>query len=199
MSNANDKAWENFLNPDIIRPSLIIASLYIAAYELLKNTVVDRIKTFFMVGIDQHGVQIDSEYASEVQSRNASPTYASLDWLKEMKAIDENDVEVFERVKKTRNCLAHEIVNLLTRGLPPDLHIRFSEMVALIDKIEKWWIVNVEIPVNPDFDGKDIDTDGILPGPVMGLRALMDIALGSEADSKRYLDEFLRRKDPGVK
>jgi hypothetical protein len=34
---------------------------------------------------------------------------------------------------------------------------RFHELVALLKKIEVWWVVNMEIPVNPDFDGKEID------------------------------------------
>lgn len=78
-------------------------------------------------------------------------------------------------------------------GLPSDLPARFSEMVSLLDKIERWWIVNVEITTDPQFDGQEIDEEGIIPGPIIGLRLMMDIALGSEEDSRKYLDEFMRR------
>jgi len=186
-------SWEHFLNPEVLRPNLIIASLYIAAFELLKSTIVDRIRSFYFIGFDQNGLRIDPEYQTEVLSRNRSPVYASLEWLKESHAIDDNDIVVFERVKKCRNDFAHAIAGMLMNGLPSDLPARFSEMVSLLDKIERWWIVNVEIATDPQFDGQEIDEQGIIPGPVIGLRLMMDIALGSDEESRKYLDEFMRR------
>jgi hypothetical protein len=55
---------------------------------------------------------------------------------------------------------------MLMEGLPTDFAERFGDMTTLLDKIERWWIVNVEIPTNPDFDGKheEIDESGIIPG-----------------------------------
>jgi len=54
--------------------------------------------------------------------------------------------------------------------------------------------LNVEIPTDPDFNRKDIDADGIIPGPIMTLRLLTDIVLGSEEESKYYFNEFIKRK-----
>jgi hypothetical protein len=42
----------------------------------------------------------------------------------------------------------------------------------------------------PQFDGEHIDEGGIIPGPMMALQLMMDIALGSEEDSRKHLDEF---------
>ena len=66
-------------------------------------------------------------------------------------------------------------------------------MLALLRKIEVWWITNVEIPVNPDFDGNDVDEDEITPGPVIAMRLLLDIALGDREQSRYYLTEFLKQ------
>jgi hypothetical protein len=74
---------------------------------------------------------------------------------------------------------------------------RFSEMVALLRKVEAWWITNVEIPTNPDFDGQEVDEDGITLGPIMTIQLLRDIALGDEKRSKYYYDEFRRRSGGG--
>ena len=130
-------------------------------------------------------------------ARNKSPIHASLDWLKEQGAIDDADLATFERVKRCRNTLAHELLSVLSsRGLPDDYGQCFADMVALLRKIEVWWIVNVEIPTNPDFDGsEEIDEDGIMPGPIMSMRLLMDIALGDEKEARFYYDEF--RKQAG--
>jgi len=195
------QAWESFLNPDVLRPNLILASLYIAAFEMLKRTIVERLRDFYVTGFDKSvkekdGWLIDPDYETRVLSRNRSRVYASLGWLKESNVIDDQDIAAFERVKKCRNDVAHEINRLLSEGLPPDLPNCFSEIIALVDKIERWWIVNVEIPTNPDFDGEEIDESGIVPGPIMGLRLLIDIALGSGQDSKFYLNEFLKQARP---
>ncbi len=114
--------------------------------------------------------------------------------LKESHAIDEADVSAFDGIRQTRNAIAHEIPQMLTGGIPDDCLSQFQEMVDLLAKIEKWWIINVEIPTNPDFDGEEIDEEGIVPGPVMTIRLLLDIALGSEQESKYYFDEFLKRQ-----
>ena len=46
-SNVDDK-WEEFLNPEILRPRLSQAAIIIIAFELLKATIVDRIRGFFL-------------------------------------------------------------------------------------------------------------------------------------------------------
>jgi len=37
------QTWEDFLNPDVVRPVLISASIYIAGFEALKETIIGRI------------------------------------------------------------------------------------------------------------------------------------------------------------
>lgn len=198
MDEKTKTSWENFLNPEALRPQLITACIYISAFELLKATIVDRIKDLFTNGFDRTGWRIDPKYQLTVLSKNRSPIYASLEWLKEANVIDDGDIAAFERVKGFRNELAHDLIGVLFRGLPPNLAERFSEMVGLLDKIERWWIVNFEIPINADLDGMEIDEAKVMPGPILGLRLLLDVALGSEKESKWYFEEFTKRTRPEV-
>lgn len=188
------QSWERFLNPETLRSNLIVSSIFLSAYEILKQSIIERIRDFYTTGFDSSGMIVDPKYETEVLTRNRSPVYASLAWLKDSHAIDEADITAFDEIRKTRNTIAHEIPQMLTRGIPDDYLTRFHEMVDLLAKIEKWWIVNVEIPTDPDFDGKEIDEEGIMPGPVITIRLLLDIALGSEQESKYYVDEFLKRQ-----
>ncbi len=200
MSDKVQRSWERFLDPAVLRPNLIVASIYIAAFELLKNAIVDRLKFFYTLGLDENATPTGPEYQSDVLARNRSPVYASLEWLKESQAIDDDDIAVFERVKKLRNHLAHALSRMLAEGLPSDLTIRFHEMVSLLDKIERWWLVNVEIPTNPEYDGQEVDAEKVIPGVIMSLRLLVDVALGSEEESKKYINEYIkqtRRQRPG--
>lgn len=186
--------WERFLNPEILRTNVIVASLFITAFEMLKDSIIGRVRDFFTNGFNENGWIIDDEYQTEVLRKNKSPLYASLAWLKDMNAIDDNDIEKFNKIKNCRNELAHEIVNFISTGSKIDPLPLFGEMIDLLHKIEKWWILNVEIPTNSDFDGREIDEEDIIPGRIITLRLLLDIALGTENESKRYYNEFIKRE-----
>lgn len=192
--------WEEFLNPEVTRPHLIAASLYIAGFEALKDSIIGRIRSFFWTGFDQGGEKIDPEYETDVLSRNRSPVYASLDWLQEHKAIDEDDLQIFDNVKRCRNTLAHELLSIIgSSGLPDEFDQSFEDMVALLRKVEVWWIVNFEIPINNDHDGTEkVNEDAIVPGPIVSMQVLMDIALGDEERSKFYYEEFRKRAGGGA-
>jgi len=100
-----------------------------------------------------------------------------------MHAIDDGDLATFDRVKACRNTLAHKLFSMLgSEGLPADFEECFSDMVALLRKIEVWWITNVEIPTNPDFEGKELDEEGIVPGSVMSMQRT---ALRAATDAER--------------
>ncbi len=194
MNSNVRQSWEAFLNPDVVRPRLIGASIFIAVFESLKDAIVDRLRDFFWTGFDESGDKIDPKYQSDVLVRNRSPVYASLDWLKEMNAINDADILAFERVKTCRNALAHNLFSVLgSEGLPPDFEQCFTELVALLRKIEVWWITNVEIPTNPDYDGQEINEDGIIPGRLLTLQVLCDIVLGDEESSRFYYNEFCKQ------
>ena len=190
------KSWEGFLNPDITRPRILKAAVYIAGFEALKDSIVSGIRDFFWEGFDESGDIVDPKYQSNILTRNRSPVYARLDWLKEMKAIDDGDVSAFNRVKVCRNTLAHKLFTAVAEdGLPGDFEQCFTDMVALLRKIEVWWIVQVDMTTDPDYDGSDIDENKIVPGPVMGMQLLVDIALGDDHQSKFYYDEYRKRTE----
>lgn len=173
--------WEKLLTPAVMQERLVSASLYVTAFELLKESIVGRLRSFYVVGFDQTGVDIDESYETAILARNKSPLYASLDWLVENGVIDENDLKSFEQIKATRNSLAHELPSLVIGGADFKHVARFQDLVALLRKIEVWWVVNLEIPVNPDFDGsEEIDEEGIVPGPVLMLQMMLEVLSGNE-------------------
>ena len=109
---------------------MIMASIYIVAFEILKSSIVKRIKDFYT-----HGFDVDPVYKTEVLSKNRSEVYASLEWLKENGAICEDDIVRFGEIKDCRNLIAHEITRLLMDGLPSNLLENYQAMITLLDKI----------------------------------------------------------------
>lgn len=199
------ESWERFLNPDELRPTLIILAIYISTFEILKDSIISRIKDFYFRGFDENGEIIDPTYQSEVLAKNKSPMHASLLWFKEAEAITDEDISIFDKVKKQRNDIAHQMFHMLSDGLPKDFADRFNQMASLLNKIEKWWIINVELdlgpPISIDSNGKlvemeidmnQIDLDEIIPGPIASLRMLIDVAIGSDEESRYYFNEFIK-------
>jgi hypothetical protein len=177
--NTNADRWERFLDPEVVRPSLFLSTMFITTFEILKDSVVDRIRDFYTNAWDENGPTVGPEYQSEVLSRKKSVLYASFDWLREREAIDEADLMIFESLKKTRNLLAHQLFDVVTGQVESEHVSQFPVLVALLRKVEVWWVVNVEIPINPDYDGKEIDEAGIVPGAVLSLQMLIEVASGS--------------------
>ncbi len=178
MTTYSDR-WERFLDPDVVRPSLFLATMFITTFEILKDSIVDRIRDFYSVGFGPDGATVSPEYQRKVLTRNKSPVYASLSWLQEHEAITSEDVAIYEAMKTTRNLLTHQLFSVVTGQVESNHSQQFDQLVGLLRKIEVWWVVNVEIPTNPDYDGQDIDEAGIVPGPVLSLQMLIQVASGS--------------------
>jgi hypothetical protein len=183
----NNQLWEDFLNPEIIRPRLITASVYNFAYSIFKDTVINRIRDFYVYNSEE-GLK---NYNNEVLSLNKSPIYASLEWLKNMEAIEQNDIEIFNKIKDCRNELAHEIHNILiNKGSPTDFTDNFKNLFYLFRKIEIWWTINIELTINPDYVGEDIesiDENSVTTGPIICLKTLIDIAI---TENKTYYNNL---------
>ena len=177
--SSNAERWERFLDPDVVRPSLFLATMFITSFEILKDSVVDRICGFYTNGFDENGPLVGPEYQTEVASKNRSILYASLHWLREHEVIDDGDLEVFEQLKRTRNQLAHQLFASVTGQIESHHEAQFEVLVALLRKIEVWWVVNFEIPTNPDFDGQEIDETDIVPGAILSLQMLIQVASGN--------------------
>lgn len=179
MSNSGAK-WMELLRPEALRGKLINASLFITAYEILKESIIGRIRSFYGMGYEVQSASANTEYQEEVLSKGKGTLYASLNWLLENEAIDESDLASFESLRTTRNTLAHQLHSLVTGALELEVEPQLTILVSLLRKIEIWWIVNLEIPANPDFDGQDIDQDGIVPGAVITLQLIQEVLAGNE-------------------
>lgn len=191
---SNTDQWERFLDPEIVRPSLFLATMFITTFEILKDSIVDDVRDFYTDGFDEHGPTVGAEYQSAVLSKNKSPLYASLQWLRENNAIDDDDLLIFEKLKITRNQLAHQLFAVVTGQVESAHQAQFSALVALLRKIGIWWIVNVEISTNPDFDGQEIDEAGIVPGSILSLQMLIEVASGNTELLELWRKKRAKRK-----
>jgi len=184
------EAWKQFLDPKKLRSKLIACALFIATYEMLKDSIVDKIRQFFSCGFDESRDVIDPKYQTDVLDRHKKVTEASLLWLKEMGAVNDNDIQLFRVLTNTRNDLAHELLSLLSGQKEIDVSAHFSDLIGLLRKIDVWWVINLDIATDPEMMDKEIKEEDIIPGSIIMSKILMDVALGDEKDAEFYICEL---------
>ncbi len=156
-----------------------MATMFITTFEILKNSIVDHIRDFYSIGWSEEGVTVSPAYKEKVLSRGKSPVYASLNWLHENQVINGDDLEVFEQLKRTRNLVVHQLFEVVTGQVESNHTEQFNILVELLRKIEVWWIVNVELATDPDYNDAEVDEEGIVPGSILSLQMLLEVVGGN--------------------
>jgi hypothetical protein len=196
MPTDASKRWEEMLTPEIVRVKFIAVGLLAVAYEMLEDTIVGRVRDFFSTGFDAKGFTYSPDYATRVLALDpkgkGDALRSSLVWLRQVEAITEEDHTRFLAIKNARNEVAHELTSILTGERTFNFNDHFQSALALLSKIERWWIVNVEIATDPDLVDKEIDEDGILPGRILTMQILVNVALGNDKETNAFLEAFRR-------
>ncbi len=185
------QGWAKLLNPDVLKDNLIVASLFLAAYETLRASIIDQIRNFFWHGFNGRGDIISPNYQAKVLSLASSPLRASLLWLKSQGAIDDSDIDRIQEIRRHRNDLAHNLPKFIATAEAEINAELLGAIYDLVTKIDRWWIREVEIPTNPDFDGREVADEDIHSGHMLFLQLMMRIA--GEQDSAVFYKEFVKQ------
>lgn len=181
------EAWAAFLNPDVVRTKLVSAGLYLVAHEMLIDTIKGHPLSFFAERWTRDGPEQSAKYKSVILDGDpkgkGDALRGSIAWLRSMDVISEGDENALRVITDARNRLAHEMSSLVGGQSDPDFVTHFGTLVALTAKIEKWWIINVEMGTDPEVDWDLVDEDGILPGPTWTMQILAKVALGDGDDA----------------
>ena len=183
--------WMKFLNPDSLKGNLIACSLFLAAYETLKSSVIKQIRGFYTLSFDANGRALTRDaYKREVVDLHKKLLPASILWLRSRDVINDADVERLEEITIHRNEIVHQLPELvMTVGKEVNFEL-LTRICELVTKIDTWWILNFEVDVNPDFDGREINASEVHSGNMIFLQMLTQIAAGEEPTA--YLEGFQR-------
>ena len=183
--------WKNLLDRDVLKDSIQMVALYITVFELLEHAVVSKPKDFFTIW--EFDDKAHQEYLHEVISLydpKAIPGIAgkrkdinaSLLWLKKVGAIDDDDIRVYADSKKLRNNMAHQMLTFIADGGSKVVG-QFASMYALFSKIERWWILEHELPISGEYTPDEVDPSGVMSGNMMVLTIILDI-LSSDSNAR---------------
>ena len=197
------RQWEATLTPDIVRGRLICAGLFSLAYELLETAVIGRLRDFY-ADFEDGALRPGPDYRIEVlvldPKGKEDPLRGSLAWLVKSGVISEADRDAFWSVKNARNKVAHELAQIVGGSEPEVFEARFATILNLTSQIQRWWVINLDVATDPDWDGAEIDPNEVTHGSALIMQILVDVALGGDDLAGRHLEAFqaeLKRRRRG--
>jgi hypothetical protein len=148
-----EASWSKFLNPESLKQNLLQGGLYLAAFEMLKDSLVGRPRDFFCFGISDGDIVTDfssPEYEREVRSLHKHPFTASALWWHKSGAISDEDLDTLRQIREHRDQIAHNMPKMIGTAdhtINLNLLVRTNDILA---KIENWWLQNVEAGIAPE-------------------------------------------------
>lgn len=194
-----ERDYENVLNvldEKRLKPNIHFASLYVLYYECLKDSLIELPKSFFCNHTEFKDGNIivheSEEYKENVRNLDYHIENASFKWFIIVGAVSEEDYFSFEKLRKFRNKIVHELLFCLSKGFNKYEVKYLVELIEIYRKIEKWWINEVEIPTSGDIHGP-YDSENVISGQGLILEIIQDILINAGKDSEALFIEFLKQ------
>jgi hypothetical protein len=164
------------LHPLTTSANLIRASIVITCYELLKDAIVDNLRSFLANEWNERGEPKESvTYRREVLALHRNPLAASVRWHVDAAALSSAEAVAFEQLRAERHRLAHELGRYV---VDPNSQVDMSlltEAVGIARSLSRFW-GGIEVDCDPQFDGQDIDYDEIRSGTALLIENLEQVA-----------------------
>ena len=203
MAKDTFDSWEKFLNPKKLKDSLIRASIYLSAYELLKTSITDHLTGFFASEwkFNEKTGEIETiqseSYKEKVRSLYPKDEFHSCClWFFDNKAIDKENLDSIQKIRRHRNTIAHELPKFLgSINYEVDRNL-LKKTIEIIRKVDAWWIKEIEVPINPDFDHMNYDEINwaeVLSGNMILMSFLSSIYEGDDTFLNSFHNEFIER------
>ncbi|VAW31253.1 hypothetical protein MNBD_CHLOROFLEXI01-3923 [hydrothermal vent metagenome] len=172
-------AIDRMLNPERLRINLLLASLYLTAYEVLMNSIIQRIDDFFVpISDDFNGPphlkdnhqqlrsRMESRYEQEVDQKFSAPInyklIPSCKWLQKNGVISSEEIDEIKKIRDHRHHLAHTLPELIFSEIDLVVDIgHFMRIRELLKKIQLFWI---RIDMDSKGIGEDVSDDDISGG-----------------------------------
>lgn len=188
---------ENLLDEQILRSNVEFAALFVLNFESFKEYIVDQVRVFYSNSItfdnDELTYKESEKYKKKVLSLDKKIDTASLKWFVQAGAITEKEIDLYHLCRKKRNDITHELLKNLSLGFQEKDMDLFINMVCLYQKIDNWWINEIEIPTFADEIPGNYDRNEVMGGQVLILSAINNIMLGNGSTKYNEILDLLRK------
>ena len=140
--------------------ALIRAGTFLTGYELVKTSIIDGVKDFYLTGFKEEGLTYSLHYETEVLPLGKGVFRASVAWLVNHNALSDEQADQLDAISAHRHELAHELYRFL---IDPDVSIDTSQLSALIDilhSLDIFW-GTLEIETSVEFSPDQVNYQGI--------------------------------------
>lgn len=186
--------WNNILNEDVLKFNINFAALFVLNFECLKDYIITQPRTFYSDVLIKDGelcCEETEEYKKEVRSLEKNIENASLRWFMNTDAITEEDYNLYQELRERRNDITHELLKNLNNGFNETDAKLYVKLLELYQKIDKWWINEIEIPISGEVLSDEYDSEQVLGGQAMILSIINDIIFDNNKERyKNLLDEL---------
>ncbi|MEV6494391.1 hypothetical protein AB0M20_38085 [Actinoplanes sp. NPDC051633] len=170
---AMEQRLKEKLQPWRIRATLGFAGLYQMTHELIKESVIDGVRNFYLNGFDESGMTYDEDgYAAEVLERDAPKKRkmrASLLWLVHSNAITLAQADRLDEIFAHRHDLTHELAKyIVDPAFEPDMSL-LTDAIEIVRAVLRYW-TEVEFAVGTFENFPDATVDDVTPGSLMPLQ-----------------------------
>ena len=154
-----------------IREQFIVAGLLLTIFERFKKCVVDRVDGFFSDHIEIRDGRLKYTRGDEFKKlikekgvhapgQHANKEFrAALHWFCDLGAITEDEFNNIERIYALRNDIGHELLQIIADDNKSP--IKLDDVLTTFSvylKVVRWWVKEVEVTTDPDFDQERYDT-----------------------------------------
>lgn len=189
--------WKNILDENILKFNVNFAAIFVLNYECLKDYVINQIRDFYSDEKwdgDNYIFEETVEYKKEVRALDKNIEDSSLKWFIQSEAITADVFEKYQIIRKRRNDITHELLKNLNDGFTEKDAKLFADMLEIYNKIDKWWINEVEIPIAGDEIPDDYDRNSVCGGQAMILSIINSIVLGNQGAEYKDIFDKLNKK-----
>lgn len=191
--------WNNILNEDILKSNINFAALFVLNFECLKDYIITQPRDFYSDVAIKDGklcCEETEEYKKEVRLLEKNIENASLRWFMNADAITEEDYNLYQKLRERRNDVTHELLKNLNNGFNETDAKLYVKLLELYQKIDKWWINEIEIPISGEVLPDEHDPELVLGGQAMILSIINDIIFDN--NKERYKDLLEELKKLGI-
>ena len=188
--------WNNILDENILKPNILFAALFVLNFECLKDYIITKPRTFYSDVEIKDGKLVceeTEEYKKKVRSLEKNIENASLRWFINSDAITEEDYDLYQELRERRNDITHELLKNLNSGFYEADAKLYVRLLELYQKIDKWWINEIEIPISGEAIPDEYDPEQVFGGQAMVLSIINDIVFDNNKEQYRNLLNELKK------
>ena len=201
--------FQNVCDKNALQENLTFIALYIGLYESFADTVESHVESFFCndAFLDKNGkirYKPSEEYVEEIKNRsvddkgNHNTLKSTMLWFVENGALTQDDYRLLLELKQLRNSFAHKMPQDLWSGLYEEHAKALGDLLSLYRKIERWWIVEIEIPIAGNDVPEGYDADGVTSGILLTFDMMINTLYNGKSEDYLQIIRDLQTKDRGI-